>query len=153
MVSSCVIGRRNAAWTDCQGVKAFLSHAPFGWSLAGTYSTERKKRANCLSVCWMCETIWDFSPRSTIRAINDSWEIFRRHFHMSRSLLPPEFLAVNRRLRHNNKWEHSPSWLWGRRASCLSALTLAGRDAPSAPQAEKPVLLLARRNEPPNQIL
>src|SRR5213080_5472577 len=113
MVSSCVIGRRNAAWTDYRGVKVFLSHALFGWSRAGTYSTERKKRANCLSVCWMCETIWDFSPRSTIRAINDSWEIFRRHFHMLRSLVPPEFLAVTRRPRHSNKWEHSPSCLVG----------------------------------------
>src|SRR5437867_3151035 len=104
MVSSCAIGRRNAAWTDYRGVKAFLSHVPFGWSPAGTSSTERKKRANCLSVCWMCETIWDFSPRSTIRAINDSWEIFRRHFHMLRSLVPPELLAVNRKLRHRNEY-------------------------------------------------
>src|SRR3954470_11582648 len=108
MVSFCVIGRRNAAWTDCRGVKVFLSHAPFGWSLAGTCSTERKKRVNCLSVCWMCETIWDFSPRSTIRAINDSWEIFRRHFHMSHSLLLPEFSVVNRRLWHRNDTNLDP---------------------------------------------
>src|SRR5437588_8642547 len=143
MVSSCVIGRRNAAWTDYRGVKAFLSHALFGWSRAGTYSTERKKRANCLSVCWMCETIWDFSPRSTIRAINDSWEIFRRHFRMSHSLLPSEPLAVNGKLRRCNEfWRHShlgcgadghlACWLW-----------IVGQGRPPAPQAEKPVLLLA----------
>src|SRR5438067_11902195 len=137
MVSSCVIGRRNAAWTDYRGVKAFLSHALFGWSRAGTYSTERKKRANCLSVCWMCETIWDFSPRSTIRAINDSWEIFRRHFHTSRSLLPPEFLPVNRRLRHSNKWDHSPSWLRGN--ADRQDVNTGGQGCPSG----KPVLLLA----------
>src|SRR5439155_10849853 len=102
MVSSCAIGRRNAAWTDCRDVKVFLSHAPFGWSPAGTYSTERKKRANCSSTCWMRETIWDFSPRSTIRARNDNWEISRRHFRMSHSLLPRESLAVNTKLRHRN---------------------------------------------------
>src|SRR5438552_3446713 len=145
MVSWCAIGRRNAGWTDCRAVKAFLYHAPFGWSPAGTCSTERKKRANCLSVCWMCETIWDFSPRSTIRAINDSWEIFRRHFHMLRSLVPPEFLAVTRRPRHSNKWEHSPS--------CLVGINTGERGCPPAPQAGKPVLLPARRNEAPNQIL
>src|SRR5205814_8413827 len=111
MVSWCAIGRRNAGWTDCRAVKAFLYHAPFGWSLAGTCSTERKKRANCLSVCWMCETIWDFSPRSTIRTINDSWEIFRRHFHMSHSLLPPEFLAANRWLWHRNKYRGTAFFL------------------------------------------
>src|SRR5439155_12524110 len=102
MVSSCAIGRRNAAWTDCRDVKVFLSHAPFGWSPAGTYSTERKKRANCSSAYWMRETIWDFFPRSTIRARNDSSGIFRRHFRTLRSLLPSESLAVNRKLRHRN---------------------------------------------------
>src|SRR6266498_1227829 len=92
MVSSCAIGRRNAAWTDCRDVKVFLSHAPFGWSLAGTYSTERKKRANCSSAYSRCETTWDFSPRSTIHARNDSWEISHRHFRMSHYLPPNQIL-------------------------------------------------------------
>src|SRR6266496_3650644 len=102
MVLSCVIGRRNAAWTDCRGVKGCLSHALSGWSLAGTCSTERKKRANCSSACSRCETTWDFSPRSTIRARNDNWEISRRHFPMLPCLPPRESLTVNRKLRHRN---------------------------------------------------
>src|SRR5207248_6969195 len=145
MVSWCAIGRRNAGWTDCRAVKAFLYHAPFGWSPAGTCSTERKKRANCLSVCWMCETIWDFSPRSTIRAINDSWEIFRRHFHMLRSLVPPEFLAVTRRPRHSNKWEHSPP--------SPPPTHTPPPPPPPPPHPPTPPLLPARRNHPPTHIL
>ena len=66
-----------------------------GWSLAGTFSVERKKRANCSSACLMCETTWDFSPRSTIRVKNDSWEIFHRHFPTLRFLAPRESFRTN----------------------------------------------------------
>src|SRR6266480_5300933 len=99
MAWSCVIGRRNVAWTDYRDVKVFFSHALSGWLPAGTSSVERKKRANCSSDCLMCETIWGFSPRSTIRARDDSWEIFHRHFRTLRSLVPRESLATNRKLR------------------------------------------------------
>src|ERR1043166_4214435 len=88
---------------DCQGVKVSLSHVLSGWSLACTCSTERKKRENYSSACWMCETIWECSPKSTIRARDGSWEIFRRHFRMSRSLLPRESLAVKTKLRFRNE--------------------------------------------------
>src|SRR5438309_279440 len=103
MGSSCAIGRRNAAWTDCPGVKAFSYHARFGWPLAGTYSTERRKHASCSSACSMCEMTWDSFPRNTIRARNDSWEIFHRRFRMLRFLLPREFLMVNRRYRNDKE--------------------------------------------------
>src|SRR4029077_1641462 len=99
MAWSCVIGRRNTAWTDYRGVKVFFSHVPSGWLLAGTSSVEREKRANCSSVCLMCETTWGFFPRSTILARNDSWEIFHRHFPTLRSLVPRESLMTNRKLR------------------------------------------------------
>src|SRR6267378_1425608 len=103
MAWSYVIGRRNAAWTDYRDVKVFFSHVPSGWLLAGTSSVERKKRANCSSVCLMCETTWGFSPRSTILARNDSWEIFHRHFPTLRSLVPRESLMTNRKLRRWNE--------------------------------------------------
>ncbi len=61
---------------------------------------------------------------------------------MSPYLLPRESLAVNKKLRRLNEWEHSHLAV-GRRASCLSALTLAGQGFPPAPQAGKAVLLLA----------
>src|SRR4029453_9301943 len=98
MALSCATCHWNAAWTDYRGVKVFFSHALSGWLLAGTSSVERKKRANYSSACLMSETTWDFSPRRTIRARDDSWEIFRRHFRMSRSLLPRESLVTNRKL-------------------------------------------------------
>src|SRR5581483_1958155 len=102
MDSSCVIGRRNVVWMGCRDVKGFSCHARSGWSLAGTCSTGRKKRANFSSACLRCETIWDFFPRNTIRARNGSWEIFRRHFRTLRFLLPPESLRVKRRLRYRS---------------------------------------------------
>src|SRR6266536_3476957 len=97
MALSCVTGRWNAAWTDYQGVKVFFYHALSGWLLAGTSLGERKKRANYSSACLMCETTWAFSPRSTIRARDDSWGIFRRHFRTLRSLLRRESLVTNRK--------------------------------------------------------
>src|SRR2546421_5683973 len=109
MAWSCVIDRRNVAWTDYRGVKVFFSHVPSGWLLAGTFSVERKKRANCSSVCLMCETTWDFFPRSTIHAKNGSWEIFRRHFRTLRYLVPRESLMTNGKLRYRNKFKIKPA--------------------------------------------
>src|SRR5215475_15687027 len=100
MAWCCVIGRRNAALTGYRGAKVFFSHVPSGWLLAGIFSVERKKRANCSSVCLMCETTWGFSPRSTILMSNGSWEIFRRHFRTLLSLVPPESLLTKRKRRH-----------------------------------------------------
>src|ERR1700747_1415295 len=103
MALSCVIGRRNAAWTDYRGAKVFFSHVTSGWFLACTSSVEREERENCSSVCLMCETTWGFSPRSTILVRNDSWEIFRRHFRTLRSLVPRESLVTNRKLRRRHE--------------------------------------------------
>src|SRR6266508_5912178 len=125
MVSSCATGRRNAAWTDCPGVRAFLSHAPSGWSLVGTYSTERKKRANCSSAYSRCETTWDFSPRNTIRTRNDSWEISHRHVRMSHYLPPRESLTVNGKLRYRIEGQGAGGLL-GRREGAAVATDLWG---------------------------